>query len=1053
MAPPRGDRLGLASARVEEGRKQVTPERWQEVKKMLAAALERAPEQRRAYLDRACADPALRREVESLIAAHEQGDTSFMEQPGLGSRALKPGTKLGPYEILAHLGAGGMGVVYRARDGRLERDVAIKVLPPGLLTDDAARKRFRKEALALAKLNHPNIATVYDVGEHDGADYLVMECVPGQSLAEKLRSGSLPTKEVVSLGAQIAVALEEAHEHDIVHRDLKPGNIMVTPKGQAKVLDFGLSKLLAADSGDVTLSFAATKGPVGTLPYMAPEQLRGEPVDARTDIHALGAVLYEMAAGRRPFQEESFPQLTDAILHREPASLQTINPGVSHDLGRIVMRCLAKKREERYASASEVHGELEALQPHPKSARPWSLRLRQPAVAATLLAILIVVGALGIWGYVRASRTRWAEKEVLPRVAELVSSDRPFAALQLLHEADRYLPSSPEVVRLRESLKSVAVSIQTTPPGAEIYVRDYIDAKDDNESLRWVLLGTSPLKTNQLPLSGYHRVRAVKEGFEPVERTIERWERSVNLPLHTRDVTPKGMVWIPVKEPDEDETRPPPPLALPGFWIDKYEVTNREFKEFVDAGGYQERAYWKEPFTQNGQARSWEQAMAEFRDATGRPGPSTWQLGTYAEGTADFPVAGVSWYETAAYAEFAGKSLPTYYHWYRAARLGPYSDVLKASNFSGHGPAPVGSYSGVGPFGTYDMAGNVKEWVLNPSGDRRYILGGGWNEPAYTFTDRDARNPFDRSATFGFRCAKYDSELKTVLAGPVPSVSPDRRKDQPADDQAFRIYLRLHSYDKTDLKPAVESVDDSSPYWRMEKVTFQAAYGDERVIARLYLPKGVPPPYQVAVFFPGTDALEARNAEELQDDPFEFVIRSGRALMFPSYKGMLERGPAPNFEPGHPNEFRDLNLQWSKDLGRSLDYLETRPDIDIGKLAFCGSSLGAMLAPSLIAVEPRFKTAVLLSGGSVAGFPPEVDPWNFAPRVKIPVLMLNGRDDFVFPLETSQIPLFESLGTPAKDKRHVVYDGGHIALFNRPDLIKEVLDWLDRYLGPVKSGS
>jgi serine/threonine protein kinase len=305
----------------------VNPERRQEVKKVLAGALERTPPERHSYLDQACPDASLRREVESLIAAHEQGDSSFMERPAVGSNEmLMSGTKLGPYEIIARLGAGGMGVVYRARDGRLERDVAIKVLPLGLLADEAARKRFRKEALALAKLNHPNIAVVYDVGEQEGTDFLVMECVPGNSLAEELGSSLRTEKEAVALGTQIAAALEEAHEQGIVHRDLKPGNIMVTPKRQVKVLDFGLAKILrAAGESSTTESFSQTQNLAGTLPYMAPEQLRGEPADARTDVHALGAVLFEIVTGKRPYRENSVPQLTDAILHQQPVAPRALN--------------------------------------------------------------------------------------------------------------------------------------------------------------------------------------------------------------------------------------------------------------------------------------------------------------------------------------------------------------------------------------------------------------------------------------------------------------------------------------------------------------------------------------------------------------------------------------------------------------------------------------------------------------------------------------------------------------------------------------------------------
>jgi serine/threonine protein kinase len=219
---------------------------------------------------------------------------------------LAPGTTLGPYVVISLLGAGGMGEVYRARDLRLERDVAIKVLPRGVLANDAARRRFRKEALALAKLSHPNIAAVYDVGEQDGADYLVMEYVPGRSLAHELARGPVSTKDAILWAEEIASALIEAHENGVIHRDLKPGNVMVTPKGRAKVLDFGLAKLFEPTGDrDITLSLADTNGPVGTPLYMSPEQAEGKIVDSRTDLWSLRVVLYESLSGQHPFRGDS----------------------------------------------------------------------------------------------------------------------------------------------------------------------------------------------------------------------------------------------------------------------------------------------------------------------------------------------------------------------------------------------------------------------------------------------------------------------------------------------------------------------------------------------------------------------------------------------------------------------------------------------------------------------------------------------------------------------------------------------------------------------------
>ena len=272
------------------------------------------------------------------------------------------GKTISHYRVTAKLGAGGMGEVYLAHDERLEREVALKVLPAKTLTDEAARKRFRKEALALSKLNHPNIATIYDFDTQDGVDFLVMEYVEGTTLSEKLSGHSLPEKDVARLGGQVADALEEAHEHGVIHRDLKPGNVMVTPKGQAKVLDFGLAKLAHPVSETATTeSLSATGGAVGTLPYMAPEQLRGEEADARTDIHALGLLLYEMSTGQRPFPETLGPQLIAAILQQAPRAPSEVNRQVSAGLESIILKALEKDPERRFQSAREVSANLNKM--------------------------------------------------------------------------------------------------------------------------------------------------------------------------------------------------------------------------------------------------------------------------------------------------------------------------------------------------------------------------------------------------------------------------------------------------------------------------------------------------------------------------------------------------------------------------------------------------------------------------------------------------------------------------------------------------------------------
>src|SRR5712691_8749302 len=273
------------------------------------------------------------------------------------------GQTLGHYRILEKVGSGGMGVVYRARDEQLERDVALKVLPSGTLSNDASRRHFRNEALALAKLNHPNIETVYEFDTQDGTDFLVMEYVPGKTLADRLRGGTLPEKEVVALGMQIAAALEEAHERGIVHRDLKPANIAITEKGRAKILDFGLAKLLRPVEEGTTLTLTDPQGAAGTLPYMPPEQLRGEPVDARADIYTIGAVLYEMATARRAYPEEQTSRLIDAILHQATVPPRALNSRISTELETIILKCLDKDPDRRYQSATELLVDLRRLEP------------------------------------------------------------------------------------------------------------------------------------------------------------------------------------------------------------------------------------------------------------------------------------------------------------------------------------------------------------------------------------------------------------------------------------------------------------------------------------------------------------------------------------------------------------------------------------------------------------------------------------------------------------------------------------------------------------------
>jgi serine/threonine protein kinase/DNA-binding winged helix-turn-helix (wHTH) protein len=297
------------------------------------------------------------------------------------------GETLGHYRVLRKLDGGGQGEVYLARDSGLDREVALKVLPAGLLTDAVARKRFQKEAHTLSRLNHPNIATVFEFGEHNNIDFLAMEYVEGVKLSEKLAAGEVPELQVLALGIQIAEALEEAHEHGVIHGDLKPANIMVTPKGRVKVLDFGLAQWIRTQDFASSTRSSFEIHPGGTLPYMAPELLRSEAMDQRTDIYAAAVVLYEMAGGKRPFLQATAPQLIDAILHHRPAPLRPANAPLSFELGAMILKCLEKNPASRLQSAKDLRLALEVMRDKllPKE--------RPPAVLEGLLQQAIVLDA------------------------------------------------------------------------------------------------------------------------------------------------------------------------------------------------------------------------------------------------------------------------------------------------------------------------------------------------------------------------------------------------------------------------------------------------------------------------------------------------------------------------------------------------------------------------------------------------------------------------------------------------------------------------------------
>jgi len=347
---------------------------------------------------------------------------------------LSPGTKLGPYEILSPLGAGGMGEVYRARDTRLDRTVAVKILPQQLSNDLLRKQRFEREAKTISRLNHPHICTLHDIGSQDGVDYLVMECVEGETLAKRLEKGPLSLEQVLKYGAQIADALDKAHQAGIVHRDLKPGNIMLTASG-AKLLDFGLAKPAAALVSGMTLTAAATPTTpvtqegtiVGTFQYMSPEQVEGREVDGRSDVFSLGTVLYEMVTGRKAFEGKSQLSVASAILEKEPAPIHSIKPLTPLVLDYAVKKCLAKVPEERWQSASDLASQLKWIgESDSHTGAPARMRAKtNERITWLVLAACALMAA--IFGFLRGGRAPEKGRVVRSYIKAMPGSSFVFA--------------------------------------------------------------------------------------------------------------------------------------------------------------------------------------------------------------------------------------------------------------------------------------------------------------------------------------------------------------------------------------------------------------------------------------------------------------------------------------------------------------------------------------------------------------------------------------------------------------------------------------------------
>jgi formylglycine-generating enzyme required for sulfatase activity/dienelactone hydrolase len=953
------------------------------------------------------------------------------------------------YLLVDELQGGGMSRVFLAEEVRLRRRVVIKVLPSEMSAGVSAG-RFEQEIRLLAALQDPHIVPILSAGETAGGHrYYTMPFVEGESLGRRAQEGSVPLAEAIDIIRDVALALETAHRHGVIHRDIKPGNVLLTGRS-AVVTDFGIAKALS-DARDRTPGATLTTAglSIGTPAYMSPEQAAGDAVDFRSDLYSWGVLAYELLGARHPFAHHTTSQaLLAAHVSEAPRAIGEVNRVIPTGIQRLVMQCLEKLPPNRPRSASDVVKALDesAGASSALARKPGGLSLRTSvAVAATLVVAVIATGL-----FVRNARQKtWARNTAPAAIAALVDSGRFGDAFAIAQRALSLAPADSNVIDAA-GLAIDSLDVTSIPSGARLYRRPY--AGGDST---WQLVGLTPLEGVLVPVGS--RLKLEADGYRAFETVTSR-RMAVSLMKadeagHELVPVPGGTVIAAYYITGLGHLAPE---DVAPFDFGRYEVTNREFKVFVDSGGYARRELWSPGMTRDGHRVSWEQAMTAFVDVTGRPGPATWELGTFAPGTDQHPVAGVSWYEADAFARFSRRRLPTIYHWMRGATANQGDQVVPLSNVHASGPAAAGQFDGMSLFGAFDVAGNVREWTENPTGTARFILGGSFADPAYMFSHVSYLDPMDRSRTNGFRLADYavDSAAER-LRRPIEIHLRNFAEEKPASDEVFAVYRRQYDYDAAPLDAQVVSTD-TTPAWIREKVTFAGPGGGERVIGYLFLPRTGAPPFQTLVFFPGAQSLIGRTPmpEGGYGNIAGEVVRTGRAFFHPIYLATYERRNASSVGTWYPNEtkaYRDLIITIGKEFRRSVDYLQTRTDVvDVTRLAYFGLSWGGYLSGIMMAIEPRLRAGILLCPGLTLNRPqPEVDPFNFLPRVTIPVLMVDGPYDAIFPLEASQRPMYQAIGASEPQKRFVsVPNAGHCP--SRNVFWSEALPWLERYVGPVR---
>ena len=652
----------------------------------------------------------------------------------------------------------------------------------------------------------------------------------------------------------------------------------------------------------------------------------------------------------------------------------------------------------------------------------------------------------------------WVNSYMLPQVKDYLSEDDNVSAWLTSSKINSFAPFFSSISNDSDDISALA-EIKTQQDGVSISWRAY--ASNDE----WRLIGRSPIQPLRLP-RGILQFKLEKEGYETTYFSSSNPSLKLyNAPfdggwslepinLQIQGSIPTGMTYIQGGNFIPALTGAGvDPVYLHPFYIDKYEVTNKDFKGFMDSGGYSNSQYWVEmDFIQDGVSLSFEQAQEIMIDSTGMNGPAGWEVGTYLQGTENKPVTGISWYEALAYARYKGNILPPMYHWAKAAFppdeiISPISPkLLKTSNFSREKIEDIGR--GEGAYGTFDMAGNAREWVWNIFGGRGLTLGGAFDEPTYLASQTSPQPRMDRSLKNGFRTARLINPRDLNPFGdPIETQAPkDLSFYKPMSDEVFKVYSRSFEVDSSKPKSKVIYVDDSHPIWIKERISIEVGYNQEMMDMLIFKPKNSFGPSSPVVIHPGSNYYSTPpEIDDINPGEFslDFLIKSGKTLVWPAWKGSLNRMPATRSGGDRMRDFRNLYIAWVSDTDKTLDYLETRNDIDTDNIFYLGMSYGALFNTHTLLFENRYKGAILYVGGVFPTYPPLVDGINHMPRIDTPFLMLNGEQDYLVP-KSAAMYFYQSTGTPEKDKKIVFYDSGHWPL-PRNQMIKETLDFIKKY--------